>query len=86
MVVEIASGADEDRHRDLVEKRRDYAAARIPEYGIVDPVKQAITVLILKGKAYRVHGTFRRGQTATSILLPGFSVDVAACLDAPDYD
>lgn len=86
LVVEIVSGDDEDRQRDLVEKRKDYATARIPEYWIVDPAAETIIVLTLKGKSYRIHGTFGRGQTATSVLLSGFSVDVAACLDAPNHD
>jgi Uma2 family endonuclease len=86
LVVEIVSGADEDRQRDLVEKRKDYAVARVPEYWIVDPAAETITVLMLRGRSYRVHGTFQRGQTATSVLLPGFAVQVSACLDAPDHN
>ncbi len=32
--------------------------------------------LALEGAAYRTHGRFQRGETATSALLPGFSVGV----------
>jgi Uma2 family endonuclease len=37
LVVEVVSGEDEDRRRDLDIKRREYARARIGEYWIVDP-------------------------------------------------
>ncbi len=35
--------------RDLIEKRRDYAEAGIPEYWIVNPLDQTILVLTLHG-------------------------------------
>jgi Uma2 family endonuclease len=82
LAMEVVSGSAEDRKRDLVTKREEYAIARIPEYWIVDPQEQKITVLTLDGDAYREHGIFGRGQVATSVLLQGFSVDVNAVLDA----
>ena len=39
-----------------------------------------ITVLTLDGQTYVVHGEFKRGEQATSKLLPGFAVDVATAL------
>jgi Uma2 family endonuclease len=82
LVMEVVS-ADEGSHkRDYEEKRADYAARKIPEYWIVDPQIERITVLTLKGKQYRVHGEFSPGQQATSVLLPGFSVDVTAVFSA----
>jgi len=65
---------------DLETKRAEYAQARIPEYWIVDPRDQKITVLALEGDAYAVHGEFAPGQSATSRLLPGFAVNVAQAL------
>ena len=62
--------------RDLVEKRADYAEAGTPEYWIVDPRFDAVTVLALEGAAYVEHGVFTRGRRAESLLLEGFSVDV----------
>lgn len=76
LVMEVVSGDDEDRRRDLVTKRREYARAGIPEYWIVDPREQRISVLRLSGKRYVVHGEFAAGAVATSHLLPGFTVDV----------
>lgn len=80
LVMEIVSESASDRHRDLVEKRAEYAQAGIAEYWIVDPEEGRITVLALEGGAYVEHGVFARGQRATSRLLAGFSVDVTEAL------
>ena len=84
LVIEIVSPGDENRRRDLVTKRREYAQAGIPEYWIVDPELQTITVLHLAvgESTYRVHGEFGVGRQADSVLLPGFAVDVAATFAA----
>jgi Uma2 family endonuclease len=80
LVMEVVSGEREDRRRDLVTKRQEYARARIPEYWIIDPQEERITVLRLRGKRYIVHGEFARGTVATSHLLAGFAVDVNEAL------
>jgi len=80
LVMEVVSDGDENRFRDLVTKRDEYAKAGIPEYWIVDPELGQITVLTLDGTSYAVHGEFSRGQEATSKLLPGFAVDVTSAL------
>jgi Uma2 family endonuclease len=68
--------------RDLVEKRGDYAEAGIPEYWIVNPETETITVLRLEDTAYAEHGVFGRGAEAASALVPGFIVSVDAVFDA----
>jgi Uma2 family endonuclease len=68
--------------RDLVDKRGDYAEAKIPEYWIVNPQTEVITVLRLNGDAYLEAGNYRRGQTAVSVLLTGFQADVSEVFDA----
>lgn len=82
LVVEVVSGGSDDRARDHVVKRREYAEAGIGEYWIVDPIEETFTVLILNGSAYREHGVFRRGDRATSASLEGVALDVSAVLDA----
>jgi Uma2 family endonuclease len=77
LVIEVVSSDPEGRQRDLQAKRRDYALARIPEYWIVDPQEQTVTVLTLNENQYQVHGEFKPGTKATSVLLPEFSIDVA---------
>src|SRR5205807_6275459 len=57
------------------QKRADYAEARVQEYWIVNPQTESITVLRLEGTAYAEAGQFRRGESATSILLEGFAVE-----------
>jgi Uma2 family endonuclease len=80
LVMEVVSGGDDDRRRDLVTKRREYARARIPEYWMVDPQEERITVLRLVGKRYVVQGVFGKGTVAASHLLRGFTVDVTEAL------
>ena len=82
LVAEVVSPDDPDR--DLVEKRIDYAEAGIPEYWIVDPRDETITVLVLDGDIYVEHGVHARGEEAASPLLDGFSADVTAVFDAPE--
>ena len=80
LTVEIVS--PDAPKRDLVDKRRDYAEAGIPEYWIVDPRTETVTVLALQGAAYVEHGVFTRGTQADSVLLDGLTVDIAAVFDA----
>jgi Uma2 family endonuclease len=77
VVMEVVSGEEEDRRRDLIIKRAEYARAGIREYWIVDPREERITVLRLAGKRYVVHGEFMKGSIATSHLLDGFTVNVS---------
>jgi Uma2 family endonuclease len=86
LVMEVVSEGAENRKRDLETKRQEYAAAGIAEYWIIDPEEHRIIVLTLDGQAYRVHGEFGRGATATSVLLPGFGVAVDAVLAAGDAE
>ena len=82
LVMEVVSEGDENRERDLVKKREDYARGGIPEYWIVDPEQSMVTVLRLEGNAYAVHGEFAPGSAATSALLNGFSIEVEAVFAA----
>jgi len=82
LAMEVLSEGPENRERDLETKRTEYAAARIPEYWIVDPEHNQITVLVLDGNSYRIHGVFGVGARATSVTLAGFDVEVAAVFAA----
>jgi Uma2 family endonuclease len=74
LVMEIVS--PDQPKRDTEKKPRDYAEANIPEYWIVNPLDETITVLVLDGDAYTPYGIFRQGQTAQSKLLIDFSISV----------
>jgi Uma2 family endonuclease len=78
LVMEIVS--ERNRAHDIVKKREEYARAAIPEYWIVDPKNETITVLVLKrgGGSFVEPGAFTKGTRATSKVLTGFSVDVTA--------
>lgn len=84
LVLEVVS--PDKPERDLVEKRREYAEAGIPEYWIVNPLDETIAVLTLGDErtagGYAEYGIFGRGQWATSPLLTGFGVAVDAVFDA----
>ena len=84
LAMEIVSEGEQHRARDLIIKRQEYYLARIEEYWIVDPQEMKITVLVPGPESYRVHGEFTPSSLATSLLLPGFSVDVAAAFAAGD--
>jgi Uma2 family endonuclease len=76
LVMEVVSPDSESRRRDFRRKRGDYRRARIPEYWIVDPAKQEITVLQLKGSRYVTAQKAGRGDRAACVLLKGFEVEV----------
>jgi Uma2 family endonuclease len=80
LVMEVVS--EENRQHDLVTKRSDYAEARIPEYWIIDPAQERITVLRLAGNRYETHGEFAPGDRAGSALLAEFEADVSAVFAA----
>lgn len=81
LVMEVVS--ESTRAHDLETKRAEYAVAGIPEYWIVDPKEGRILVLALEpgASSYVEHGSFTRGEQATSRLLPGLTVDVAEAIE-----
>lgn len=80
VALEVVS--EDKPERDLVGKRDDYVEAGVPEYWIVDPKSETITVLRLREMAYEEAGVYRRCQLATSELRPEFSVAVAEVFDS----
>lgn len=80
LVIEIVS--PDHPARDTEEKPLDYAEAGIPEYWIVNPITETITVLVLEGATYTEHGVFGRGDRAVSKLIKGFTVRVDEVFDA----
>jgi Uma2 family endonuclease len=80
LVLEVVS--EDKPERDLIDKRSDYAEGKVPEYWIVNPLTETITVLELRDGAYAEAGTYQRGQSARSVLAPDFSVDVTAIFNS----
>ena len=81
LAIEIVSPGTENRKRDEVEKRAEYAQAGIPEYWIVDPENRSIVVLTLDGENYVELGRFTPGQTARSKIIEGFEVPVSELMN-----
>jgi Uma2 family endonuclease len=79
LALEVVSEDKPDR--DLLDKRIDYAEGRVPEYWIVNPQSETITVYRFQNDAYVEAGVYRRGESATSVLQPGFSVAVSGVFD-----
>ncbi|WOB44195.1 Uma2 family endonuclease [Thermoleptolyngbya oregonensis NK1-22] len=76
LVVEVLSPGKTNRDRDDVRKRAQYAAVGIPEYWLIDPIAQTVTVLSLEGTAYREVGTFGTGEAIASVEFPDLAIAV----------
>jgi Uma2 family endonuclease len=77
IVVEVVSPSSATR--DYGEKPRDYLAAGVKEYWIVDPIKCVVVVLQRAGDVFREQKT---SDSYTTPLLPGFALDVSRLLAA----
>ncbi|MEM1062291.1 MAG: Uma2 family endonuclease, partial [Planctomycetota bacterium] len=83
IAVEIVSKDKRDRHRDFVEKRREYLQAGVREYWIFDPFRRTLTVCTTAEgdagrKVVKATGTYR------TALLPGFELSIAELLAEAD--
>ena len=80
LALEVVS--EDKPERILLDKRIDYAEGRVPEYWIVNPLTETITICRLQDDAYVESGVYRRGESAMSVLQAGFSVAVNGVFDA----
>ncbi|WP_416666176.1 Uma2 family endonuclease [Egbenema bharatensis] len=83
-VLAVVSPGEANRQRDYVRKRAQYAAAGIPEYVIVDPEEQTVTVLGLEQGHYRTVGCYRGEQRVISPTFPNLTLtvnQVFACIE-----
>ena len=81
IVVEALSS---DRNRDLVDKRRLYEAAGIPEYWILDGDADTLTPLALGDDGvYRERGALTAADTLTTPLFPTFSLPLSQLFNHP---
>ncbi len=79
LVMEVIS--PDRRARDRVDKRDLYAQHGIPEYWLIDPDARTVEVLALREGEYRLAVRARPGESAASVLLPGFAMDAAALFE-----
>lgn len=85
IAIEVVSPGRAAAARDYKTKRREYLAAGILEYWIVDPQKRALLALTRHGDAWREHRLGAAGEWKTP-LLPGFIMrlkPIFASVDRP---
>jgi Uma2 family endonuclease len=81
LVVEVVLPGKTNEDRDYRYKRSEYAARRIPEYWIVDPVQAQVTILTLVDGLYEAvvcQGSDRMAST----LFPDWPLTAAQFLSA----
>lgn len=87
LVVEVVSpyrSPDDDNYRrDYVDKRQQYERRSIPEYWIVDPVAQCVTVLVM-GTASYGEQVFRGAERVISSAFPSLQVTANEILSPPE--
>ena len=83
LAIEVASPGNPSR--DTVDKRREYALARVPEYWIINPVQGYVSVMVLSDSEYQEVGQYRNDELINSVLFPELKVTAATLLD-PDED
>lgn len=82
----LAEVLSTDRRRDLVMKRQWYAEAGVPEYWIIDPVNDIITVLELVGSEYAERAVLGRDDTLTTPTIPGFALSLERLFANPERE
>jgi Uma2 family endonuclease len=85
LVIEVVSPGEpgsQNYERDYVEKRAEYAMRDIPEYWLIDPVRNVVIVLVLKGKEYREIGQFRESDRVISPTFPELHLTAEQILKA----
>ena len=81
--VEFVSAGKRNQVRDYEEKRREYMAAGLKEYWILDRFRRLLTVIRKKG-GKEEKKELKEGELYRTPLLPGFELDVAALLAEAD--
>lgn len=85
LVVEVVSPGKANEDRDYRYKRSEYGARGIPEYWIIDPEKQAVSVLTLVDGWYEVEEFMGEAQIR-STQFAGFTLTAAKVLNPKEGD
>jgi Uma2 family endonuclease len=81
LAVEVVSPGGEQISRDYTDKVTEYQNTGIPEYWIVDPIEQKITVLVLLDGSY-AKTVFTGDDTVSSETFPGLKLTATEILEA----
>lgn len=82
LIAEVLSPGKQNRNRDLVRKRDQYAARAIPEYWLVGPEPQTVIVLQWQEGSCTEVGVFRDGDGIVSPTFPALQLTVAQIFGA----
>lgn len=79
IIVEVVSPGKEGRKRDYIDKKNEYKNKQIPEYWIVDPQENKISILSLVNSEYEVN-EFTDKQIIVSKTFPNLALTVEQIL------
>jgi Uma2 family endonuclease len=79
----FVSAGRRNRRRDYVDKRRQYQAAGLKEYWIIDRFQRTLTAIQFRAKRDIIK-VIPEQETYESPLLPGFQIPLAELLEAAD--
>lgn len=82
LIVEVVSPGAANRERDYRYKRAQYAAIAVPEYWLVDPTAQTVTVLTLAAGTYPERAPLSLGESLTSVEFPTLQLAIAQLFQA----
>jgi len=77
LVVEVISPGKDSHKRDDTAKRQQYQERGIPEYWLINPKQQTITVLQLENQEYKEFGVFQRDTLIESPTLGVLNLTVS---------
>jgi Uma2 family endonuclease len=83
LVVKVVSPGKVNRDRDYEEKRAQYEAREIPEYWLLDPELETVTILTLTDEAYQ-KTVVKDDEKIVSRVFPGFSLTADQVLNPPE--
>lgn len=81
LAVEVVSPGEEQIERDYTDKAREYQQKGIPEYWIVDPIEQKITLLVLSQGKYS-KTVFTDSEAIASSTFPELKLTATEILEA----
>jgi Uma2 family endonuclease len=82
LVVEIVSPGKRNHKRDYEAKREQYQTRGIPEFWLIDPEKQIVTVLFLNNRTYSEVGVFSGDSAIESPTFPDLKLTAHQILTA----
>ena len=81
LAVEVVSPGAEQIERDYIDKVTEYQNSGIPEYWIVDPIEQKISILLLEKEGY-IKTVFTKDDVIASVTFPQLKVTTDEILSA----